>query len=230
MGIATGPLVGGVLGGISWRGPFFGVSALMAIALVCIVTLLPESPEPTHHTSIAAPFQALRHRGLLIVSLTALLYNFGFFTLLAYTPFPLDMGTYAIGFIFCGWGVLLALASVFRAPRLQRRWSTRPCRRPTASSASRAAPYLAGKLGEHSIALPFWVGAACTAAAVVVLRPVARPSRTSMTTTRRPTASRKRRPSRSATIRRAPEAATSVAASVVFGPGASRRQEYGQEV
>ena len=34
VGIATGPLLGGWLGGISWRWPFFGVSALMAVALV----------------------------------------------------------------------------------------------------------------------------------------------------------------------------------------------------
>src|ERR1700740_1940568 len=33
VGIALGPLVGGELGGISWRGPFFGVTALMAVAL-----------------------------------------------------------------------------------------------------------------------------------------------------------------------------------------------------
>ncbi|WP_435591239.1 MFS transporter [Nocardia sp. bgisy118] len=230
IGIATGPLVGGVLGGISWRGPFFGVSVLMAIAFVCLVVLLPEGPKPAHRTSLAAPFQALRHRGLLTVSITALLYNFGFFTLLAYTPFPLDMGTYAIGFIFCGWGILLALASVFLAPGLQRRFGTlpmmalalglfaadlavmalfaenktvlivgtvlaglflgvnntliteavmisAPVERSTASAAysfvrfagGAAAPWLAGKLGEHSIALPFWVGAACTAAAVLVL-------------------------------------------------------------
>ncbi len=32
LGIAVGPLVGGVLGSISWRGPFFGVSALMVVA------------------------------------------------------------------------------------------------------------------------------------------------------------------------------------------------------
>ncbi len=30
IGIATGPLLGGLLGGISWRGPFFGVMVLMA--------------------------------------------------------------------------------------------------------------------------------------------------------------------------------------------------------
>ncbi|MDX6231496.1 MAG: transporter, family, multidrug resistance protein, partial [Nocardioidaceae bacterium] len=46
LGIAAGPLVGSVLGNISWRGPFYGVSALMAIALVATVFLLPATPKP----------------------------------------------------------------------------------------------------------------------------------------------------------------------------------------
>src|SRR5215471_3911864 len=37
LGIAVGPLLGGELGGISWRGPFLGVSVLMAIALIATV-------------------------------------------------------------------------------------------------------------------------------------------------------------------------------------------------
>ncbi|MFD4462300.1 MFS transporter [Nocardia sp. NPDC058480] len=230
IGIATGPLLGGVLGGISWRGPFFGVSVLMAVAFIAIVVLLPETPKAPHPTSITAPFKALRHRGLLTVSITALLYNFGFFTLLAFTPFPLDMGTYAIGFIFCGWGILLAVSSVFLAPKLQARFGSlpmmalslalfaidlavmgiftehkivlivgvviagaflgvnntliteavmisAPVERSTASAAysfvrfggGAAAPWVAGKLGEHNMSLPFWLGAAFTAAAVAVL-------------------------------------------------------------
>jgi MFS family permease len=36
VGIAMGPLIGGSLGEISWRGPFFGVSVLMAIALIAV--------------------------------------------------------------------------------------------------------------------------------------------------------------------------------------------------
>ncbi|WP_305092681.1 MFS transporter [Prescottella sp. R16] len=230
IGIAVGPLVGGVLGNISWRAPFFGVATLMAVAFILIVVMLPTAPKPQHKTSLAAPFQALRHRGLLTVAITALLYNYGFFTLLAYTPFPLDMGTYAIGFIFFGWGVALAVASVFLAPRLQRRFGTlpmmiaaltlfaldlavmalfteskpvlivcvvlaglflgvnntlitetvmisAPVERSTASAAysfvrfvgGAAAPYVAGKLGEHNVHMPFWVGAVCTAAGILVL-------------------------------------------------------------
>ena len=50
----------------------------------------------------------------------------GFFTLLAYAPFPLDMTASQVGFIFFGWGLLLALTSVWVAPWLQRRFGTVP--------------------------------------------------------------------------------------------------------
>ena len=124
LGIAVGPLVGGVLGSISWRGPFFGVSALMAVALVVTVILLPPTPRAERATGLAEPLRALKHRGLLGVGITALLYNFGFFTLLAFTPFPLDMSAHQIGLIFFGWGLALAFTSVVVAPRLQHRFGT----------------------------------------------------------------------------------------------------------
>lgn len=124
LGIAVGPLVGGVLGSISWRGPFFGVSALMTVALVVTAFLLPATPKPQRATTLADPFRALRHRGLLGVAVTALLYNFGFFSLLAFTPFPLDMNAHQIGLIFFGWGLALAFTSVVVAPRLQHRFGT----------------------------------------------------------------------------------------------------------
>ena len=126
LGIAVGPLVGGVLGSISWRGPFFGVSVLMAVAVVVTAFLLPSTPRAERATTLLDPFRALRHRGLLGVAITALLYNFGFFTLLAFTPFPLDMTAHQIGLIFFGWGIALAFTSVVVAPRLQRRFGTVP--------------------------------------------------------------------------------------------------------
>src|ERR1700740_2093233 len=80
IGIAIGPLLGGELGAITWRGPFFGVTVLMAIALCATVLLVQPTPRPDHTTSLAAPLKALRHRGLLTMGLTALCYNWGFFT------------------------------------------------------------------------------------------------------------------------------------------------------
>lgn len=41
LGISVGPLLGGLLGGISWRGPFLGVAVLMSIGFVAILVLLP---------------------------------------------------------------------------------------------------------------------------------------------------------------------------------------------
>jgi predicted MFS family arabinose efflux permease len=122
LGIAMGPIVGGQLGEISWRAPFYGVAALMAVALLATAFLLPSTPPATRRTSLADPFRALRHPGLLTVALTALFYNMGFFTLLAFTPFPLDMSASQVGWIFFGWGVLLAITSVWVAPWLESRF------------------------------------------------------------------------------------------------------------
>lgn len=44
IGIAIGPLLGGELGGISWRGPFFGVAVLMTIALIATIVLVQPTP------------------------------------------------------------------------------------------------------------------------------------------------------------------------------------------
>lgn len=126
LGIATGPLIGGQLGAISWRLPFFGVAVLMTISVVATALLLPATPPTGKRTSLADPFRALRHPGLLTVALTALLYSVGFFVLLAITPFPLHMGAVQIGWVFFGWGVLLAVASVWLAPRLQLRFGALP--------------------------------------------------------------------------------------------------------
>lgn len=124
LGIAAGPLLGSVLGNISWRGPFFGVAALMAIALVATTFLLPDTPKPVHKTALAAPLKALTHRGLLTMSIAALLYNWGFFTMLGYAPFPMQLSITNLGFVFFAWGILVAFFSVIGAPWLQRRFGT----------------------------------------------------------------------------------------------------------
>ncbi|KQY59462.1 MFS transporter [Aeromicrobium sp. Root495] len=124
LGIAAGPLVGGTLGNISWRGPFFGVSVLMAIALVATALLLPSTPKPEHKTKLSAPLLALRHRGLATMSVAALLYNWGFFTMLGYAPFPMALSITQLGWVFFGWGLLVAFFSVIGAPWLQARLGT----------------------------------------------------------------------------------------------------------
>ena len=122
LGIAVGPLLGGLLGTLHWSGPFFGTSALMAIAFVAILVLFDrEDTEPRVPTKLSAPIRALANPRLLVLATAALFYNVGFFILLAYTPFPLRMSAIGLGFVFFGWGISLAVTSVWVAPLITAR-------------------------------------------------------------------------------------------------------------
>lgn len=125
LGMAIGPLLGGLLGSMSWRMPFFGVATLMLIATFAIVFLLSPIAKPKKKVSLLAGIKALSNHKLRSVGIIALLYNFGFFTLLAYAPFLLEgFSEMQVGFVFFGWGALLAVASVFIAPILEKRINT----------------------------------------------------------------------------------------------------------
>ncbi|MFP3464225.1 MFS transporter [Leifsonia sp. SIMBA_070] len=125
LGIAIGPLLGGLLGSWSWRGPFFGTATLMAIGFIAIVSLLKKNPEKPQPTRLSAPFRALGRPALGFLAAAALFYNIGFFVLLAYTPFALvPLGVedaITLGLIFFGWGLALAITSVLVAPLLTAR-------------------------------------------------------------------------------------------------------------
>ncbi|SNZ17009.1 Predicted arabinose efflux permease, MFS family [Terribacillus aidingensis] len=125
LGMSVGPLLGGLLGSIHWRGPFFGVAVLMLIGLLAVWILLTDVPKPARKSPLSAPFQSLRHPGLLTIGLTALFYNFGFFTLLTYSPFVLHLGEFGIGFVFFIWGVMLAIGSIFIAPSFESKLGTK---------------------------------------------------------------------------------------------------------
>ncbi len=157
LGISVGPLLGGELGAISWRGPFLGVASLMVIAFIGLVSMMPKSQtaNSTNHTNsinstnvknqinetktaksakatkdaksktyLLDQFRAMKNPSLVVFGLAACLYNFGFFTLLAYAPFVMGLDEHGLGYVFLGWGVLLAVTSVFMAPKLQRKFGT----------------------------------------------------------------------------------------------------------
>ncbi|MEU6060001.1 MFS transporter [Streptomyces sp. NPDC047097] len=124
LGMACGPLLGALLGDASWRYPFFGTAALMAVGFLCITVFLKEQPRPARKTSLTDPLKALGHGGLASAAASAFFYNYAFFTVLAFTPFVLDMTPYKSGAVFFAWGVLLAVFSVLVAPRLQERFGS----------------------------------------------------------------------------------------------------------
>jgi MFS family permease len=122
LGIAIGPLLGGLLGSISWRGPFFGTATLMAIGFIAITALLTKEDRSARvPTRLSAPLRALANPALAVLAAAALFYNIGFFVLLAYTPFPLGFAAIGIGLTFFGWGLAVAITSVWIAPILTAR-------------------------------------------------------------------------------------------------------------
>ncbi|ELP70368.1 MFS transporter [Streptomyces turgidiscabies] len=124
LGMACGPLLGALLGNASWRYPFFGTAFLMAVGFLCVTVFLKEQPKPVQKTSLLDPVKALGHGGLASAAISSFFYNYTFFTVLAFTPFVLDMTPYKSGAVFFAWGLLLAVSSVLVAPRLQRRFGS----------------------------------------------------------------------------------------------------------
>src|SRR5699024_11222965 len=83
----------------------------------------------------SATSRALARPGAAVLGVSALLYNFGFFILLAYSPFPVeasaakmgieDVVAMGLGYVFFGWGICVAITSVFGAPLLTKRMGRR---------------------------------------------------------------------------------------------------------
>ncbi|WP_425358391.1 MFS transporter [Brachybacterium squillarum] len=144
IGMAIGPLLGGLLGSISWRAPFAGTAVLMAVGAIAILALLRREERPAPVSPLAA-LRALRHPALRTLALTAIFYNVAFFTLLAYSPFPLEAAAAAAGASWARWasaGCSSAGAWPSRSPRCswrprspagwawcRRCWACSPCSR-----------------------------------------------------------------------------------------------------
>lgn len=123
LGLAVGPLVGGLLGEVSWSAPFWGTACLLAIGFVAIITIVRGSGKAPEKSHVSEPFKALRHPAILVLSIASFFYNASFFVVLAYAPYPLGMSALGIGLVMTGFGIGLALTSVVIAPRLAHKFS-----------------------------------------------------------------------------------------------------------
>ncbi|WP_426594522.1 MFS transporter [Cellulomonas sp. McL0617] len=122
LGFAVGPLIGGLLGQISWRVPFFLCGMFMVAALVIAVTRLKdpeEKPAPLRFTEVFQPFRRPAFVALSVVTAT---YNFVFFIVLGYTPIFLGLDVVPLGLVFTAWGIGLAVGILVVGHRLAHRF------------------------------------------------------------------------------------------------------------
>lgn len=127
IGFSVGPLLGGILGQLSWSYPFFGVGLMMAASFILLIALMrgdeeKEASIQRKNVSLLDPIRAaIKYDHIRTFGIIAFFYNFGFFTLFAYAPFVLGLDALGIGLVFLAWGILVAITSVVLAPRLEDR-------------------------------------------------------------------------------------------------------------
>ncbi|QAY61984.1 MFS transporter [Xylanimonas allomyrinae] len=118
LGFALGPLIGGLLGQISWRVPFFACGVFMIGALVISLTKLSDPAERPAPLTVRRAFAAFKRPAFVIVSIVVATYNFVFFTVLGFGPVALGLGIVPLGLVFTGWGVGLAFGILVIGHRL----------------------------------------------------------------------------------------------------------------
>ncbi|GIG24497.1 MFS transporter [Cellulomonas denverensis] len=121
LGFAVGPLLGGLLGQISWRIPFAACGLFMIVALAVSLTRLKdpeEAPRALTLRDVLTPFRRPAFRTLCVVTGA---YNFVFFVVLGYTPVFLGLDVIPLGLVFTAWGIGLAVGILVIGHRLAHR-------------------------------------------------------------------------------------------------------------
>jgi MFS transporter, ACDE family, multidrug resistance protein len=109
LGLSTGPLIGGLLGNVTWRLPFFACGVFMLVAFLVAARSVREPERRVRPMSPAEPFRLFGRARFAAVAAIAATYNFCFFIILGYTPLVLGMSAIPLGLVFTAWGVGVAL-------------------------------------------------------------------------------------------------------------------------
>ncbi|WBB75165.1 MFS transporter [Micromonospora sp. WMMD1128] len=228
LGFAVGPLIGGLLGEVSWRLPFFVCGVFMVLALAVASRKLREPTNKQAPVRVGQIFATYRKPAFITLCVVTAAYNFVFFVVLGYTPLFLHLDVIPLGLAFTGWGLGLAAGILLIGHRLAHRIGAVQtvgvailglllCMVLFATSTGTAmalvvlvvaglfmglananltdlalglgsadrrvatgafnlvrwgaaapAPIISGKLAEHGLALPFWVGFGVLAVGVLV--------------------------------------------------------------
>ncbi|WP_213450833.1 MFS transporter [Rhizomonospora bruguierae] len=121
LAFAVGPLIGGVLGRVTWRLPFFMCGVFMLVALAVAATQLREPPRTQPPVRLADIGRTFRRGPFVALCVVTAAYNFVFFIVLGYTPLFLKLAVIPLGLAFTGWGLGLAVGILGVGHRLAHR-------------------------------------------------------------------------------------------------------------
>ncbi|MBY0596127.1 MFS transporter [Bacillus bingmayongensis] len=121
LGMAGGPLLGGLLGGHSWRYPFFATSLLILLAFILVFFFVkePERKVKRKAAGVGELLNLIKYKPFMQGAISGMLYYYGFFVVLAYSPLIMHLSAIQLGFVFCGWGLALAYGSAILAHKLE---------------------------------------------------------------------------------------------------------------
>jgi MFS family permease len=122
LGFAVGPLIGGLLGQVSWRLPFFACGVFMVVALVVAASKLREPATRQPAVRVVEIGRTYRQAGFAALCGVTAAYNFVFFIVLGYTPLFLRLGVVPLGFAFTGWGLALGAGILVIGHRMAHRF------------------------------------------------------------------------------------------------------------
>jgi predicted MFS family arabinose efflux permease len=122
LGFAIGPLIGGLLGQISWRVPFFLCGLFMVAALAVSATRLSDPVDRPAPLRLGQVFQPFRRPAFVALCVITATYNFVFFVVLGYTPIFLGLDVVPLGLVFTAWGIGLAVGILVVGHRLAHRF------------------------------------------------------------------------------------------------------------
>jgi MFS family permease len=121
LGFATGPLLGGLLGEVSWRLPFFACGVFMVVALSVAITKLRDPATKQPPVRVSQIGRTFSKRAFVALCAVAATYNFVFFIVLGYTPLFLRLNVVPLGLVFTAWGLGLGAGILFIGHRLAHR-------------------------------------------------------------------------------------------------------------
>ena len=119
-GISAGPLLGGFLGEHSWRYPFLATGILSLCSFIAVLFFV-KVPNDNRRKSVSIEDlkSLFKNRKFIIISLSTMLYFYGFIVILAYSPLVVKLNPIEMGLLFFGWGLALAFGSIILSTKLE---------------------------------------------------------------------------------------------------------------